>query len=66
MSTKRIIIILGGGFGGVKCAEALLDELPPGYQELDEVAAPIRLASRRHRANALGNHRAETKRRWAS
>jgi len=110
MSTKRIII-LGGGFGGVKCAETLRDELPLGhtgnvggmyrlsrrvllaredktfqdalvtsmripwvetkghddlgrYQELAEVAAPIRLARRRRRPNALGNQRVEIERRW--
>ncbi len=62
MSTKRIII-LGGGFGGVKWAEMLRDELPLGCQELDEVAAPIRLARRLRRPNALGNQRVEIGRR---
>ena len=62
MSTKRIII-LGGGFGGVKRAEMQRDELPLGNQELDEVAAPIRLARRRRRPNALANHRVEIERR---
>ena len=62
MSTKRIII-LGGGFGGVKWAVMLRDELPLSYQELDEVAAPIRLAWRLRRPNALGNQRVEIERR---
>ena len=62
MSTKRIII-LGGGFGGVKRAEMQRDELPLGNQELDEVAPPICLARRRRRPNALGNHRVEFERR---
>ena len=34
------------------------------YQELAEVAAPIRLARRRRRPNALGNQRVEIERRW--
>jgi NADH dehydrogenase len=33
MSTKRIII-LGGGFGAVKCAETLRDELPLDQAEV--------------------------------
>ena len=40
MSTKRIII-LGGGFGEVKCAETLRDELPLDQAE----AVPARGAS---------------------
>ena len=62
MSTKRIII-LGGGFGGVKWAEMQRDEFPLGYQELDEVAPRIRLAPRRRRPNALANYRVEIERR---
>ena len=62
MSTKRIII-LGGGFGGVKRAEMQRDELPLGNQELDEVAPRIRLARRRRLPNALTNHRVEIERR---
>ena len=110
MSTKRIIIP-GGGFGRVKCAETLRDELPHdhtgdgggmyrlsrcvllaredktfedalvtsmriprvetkghddpgGYQELDEVAVPIRLARRLRRPNALAYQRVEIERPW--
>jgi NADH dehydrogenase len=33
MDKKRILII-GGGFGGVKCAKALLRDLPPGKCEI--------------------------------
>ena len=62
MSTKRIII-LGGGFGGMKRAEMQRDELPLGNQELDEVAPRIRLARRRRLPNALTNHRVEIERR---
>ena len=62
MSTKRIII-LGGGFGGMKRAEMQRDELPLGNQELDEVAPRIRLARRRRLTNALTNHRVEIERR---
>ena len=62
MSTKRIII-LSGGFGGVKWAEMQRDEFPLGYQELDEVAPRTRLARRRRRPNALTNHRVEIERR---
>ena len=60
MSTKRIIV-LGGGFGGMKRAEMQRDELPLGNQEL--VAPRIRLARRRRRPNALTNHRVEIERR---
>jgi NADH dehydrogenase FAD-containing subunit len=42
MSTKRIII-LGGGFGGVKCAETLRDVLPPGRRALSKQGS-LRLA----------------------
>ena len=62
MSTKRIII-LGGGFGGVKWTEMQRDEFPLGYHELDEIAPRIRLARRRRRPNALTNHRVEIERR---
>ena len=62
MSTKRIII-LGGGFGGVKWAEMQRDEFPLSYQELDEIAPRIRLARRRLSPNALANHRVAIERR---
>ena len=48
MSTKRIII-RGGGFGGVKCAETLRDESP----RYSQIVRPPKLAVRREIGAAM-------------